>query len=124
LFLFLFQIADGLRQLNETYFKYHQGTLEMYDRLLFLVVQNKSEPLPSVVHLPKIVQTSKTSFNSLSSNSLSGRLKRAPIPPATGAHEKIDYKMLVTDEITQLLNLNAHRQDKKRNLFKSSLHFM
>lgn len=96
----------------------------MYDRLLFLVVQNKSETLPSIVHLPKIVQTSKTSFNSLSSNPLSGRLKRAPIPPPTGTHEKIDYKMLVTDEVTQLLNLNAHRQDKKRNLFKSSLHFM
>lgn len=113
--------------MNETYFKYHQGLLEMYDRLLFLTVQNKTEPLPSTVRLPKILQSSKNPINSNSSlgtNQATGRLKRKPIPPQTGPHEIWDYKMLVTDEVTQLLNLNDHRQDKKRNLFKSSLHFM
>jgi hypothetical protein len=88
----------------------------MYDRLLFLTVQNKSEP--STIHLPKILQPLKTPINS------TGRLKRKPIPPPIGPHEIWDYKMLVTSEVTELLNLNENRQDKKRNLFKSSLHFM
>lgn len=99
----------------------------MYDRLLFLTVQNKTKILPSKIHLPKIVQSSKNQFNSSSSinpNQTGGRLKRKPIPPQTGPHEIWDYKMLITDEVTQLLNLNDHRQDKKRNLFKSSIHFM
>ena len=71
--------------------------------------------------MPKILQPSKTPINS---NQLTGRLKRKPIPPQTGPHEIWDYKMLVTGEVMELLNLNENRQDKKRNLFKSSLHFM
>lgn len=99
----------------------------MYDRLLFLTIQNKNDLLPSAIHLPKIVQSSKTqlnSTNSIGTSQLTGRLKRKPIPPKTGPHEIWDYKMLVTDEVTQLLNLNDQRQDKKRSLFKSSIHFM
>jgi hypothetical protein len=97
----------------------------MYDRLLFLTIQNKTESLP--VHLPKILQSLKTpinSNNSLGTSQLTGRLKRKPIPSQTGSHELWDYKMLITGEVTELLNLNETRQDKKRNLFKSSLHFM
>jgi hypothetical protein len=96
----------------------------MYDRLLFLTIQNKNESLPSIIHLPKIVQSSKNQINSSSSLNAyqtTGRLKRKPIPPQTGPHEIWDYKMLITDEVTQLLNLNERRQDKKQNLFKSSL---
>ncbi len=99
----------------------------MYDRLLFLTVQNKIEPLPSTIHLPKLIQSSKNpmnSNNSINANQTTGRSKRKPIPPQIGPHEIWDYKMLVTDEVTQLLNLNERRQDKKRNLFKSSIHFM
>ncbi|CAF3334600.1 unnamed protein product [Rotaria sp. Silwood1] len=121
------QIADGLRQLNETYFKYHQGLLEMYDRLLFLTVQNTIEPLPTTMHLPKLIQSPTNEMNSTSSfnaNQTTERLRRKPIPAQTGPHEIWDYKMLVTDEVKQLLNLNEHRQDKKRNLFKSNLDFM
>ncbi|CAF1564801.1 unnamed protein product [Adineta ricciae] len=107
------QIADGLRLLNETYFKYHQGLLEMYDRLLFLTVQTKFEPVKSSVSLPKASQSLLTS-----------RFRRKPGPLPTGSHEKWDYKMLVTDEVTQLLNINEQRQSSKRNLFKSSLPFI
>jgi hypothetical protein len=99
----------------------------MYDRLLFLTVQSKIEPLPSAIRLPKLVQSSKNQMNSTSSMNAyqtTGRLKRKPIPPQTGPHEIWDYKMLVTDEVTQLLNLKDHRQDKKKNLFQSSLYFM
>jgi len=96
----------------------------MYDRLLFLTVQNKIEPSLSTIHFPKIVQSSKNFTNSINPNQTSGRLKRKPIPSQTGTHEIWDYKMLITDEVTQLLNLNEHRQDKKKNLFKSSIHFM
>jgi len=106
--------------LNETYFKYHEGLLEMYDRLLFLTVQNRSEPLLSTIRLPKLVESSKNSTYSLNRT----RLQRKAIPLQTGPHEKWDYKMLVTDEVEQLLNIHEHRQDKKRNLFKSSLPFM
>lgn len=95
----------------------------MYDRLLFLTVQSKPESITSTVHLPKILQPMKTPINT-GTNQATGRLKRKPIPPATGPHELWDYKMLVTDEVTQLLNLNANRNDKKRSLFKSSIHFM
>ncbi|CAF1059732.1 unnamed protein product [Rotaria sordida] len=121
------QIADGLRQLNETYFKYHQGLLEMNDRLLFLTVQNATEPLPSRIHLPKLIQSSTNEMNSMNSfnaNQTIERLRRKPIPLQTGSHEIWNYKMLVTDEVKELLNLNEHRQDKKRNLFKSSIDFM
>jgi hypothetical protein len=31
--------------MNETYFKYHQGLVEMYDNLLFLTIQNKTDLL-------------------------------------------------------------------------------
>jgi hypothetical protein len=99
----------------------------MYDRLLFLTVQNKIEPSTSTIHFPKIVQSSKNlinSTNSINTNQTSGRLKRKPIPPQTGIHEIWDYKMLITDEVTQLLNINEHRKDKKKNLFKSSIPFM
>ena len=95
----------------------------MFDRLLFLTIQNKTETVPSTVHLPKIMQPSKTPINA-GTNQATGRLRRKPIPPPAGPHELWDYKMLVTDEVTQLLNLNDHRKDKKRNLFKSSIHFM
>ena len=99
----------------------------MYDRLLFLTIQNKIELVSSTVRFPKLIQSSTNQLNSVTSlntNQSTGRLKRKPIPPQTGAHEVLDYKMLMTDEINQLLNLNDHRQDKKRNLFKSSLDFM
>ncbi|CAF3663704.1 unnamed protein product [Rotaria socialis] len=122
------QIADGLRQLNETYFKYHQGFLEMYDRLLFLTVQNQTEPSPTTkIVLPKLIQSSTNQINSTNSFSASqgsGRLRRKPIPSQTGPHEIWDYKMLVTDEVRQLLDLNQNRMDKKQNLFKSSIDFM
>jgi hypothetical protein len=99
----------------------------MYDRLLFLTIQNKTEPVSSTTRLPKLNQSSKNQMNSATSfdaNQSTGRLKRKPIPPQTGPHEVLDYKMLITDEINQLLKLNDHRQDKKRNLFQSSVHFM
>ena len=85
----------------------------MYDRLLFLTVQTKFEPVKSGVSLPKASQSLLTS-----------RFRRKPGPLPTGSHEKWDYKMLVTDEVTQLLNINEQRQSSKRNLFKSSLPFM
>ena len=99
----------------------------MYDRLLFLTVQNQTELLPPIVRLPKIIQSSKNQLNSTSSLNTyqtTGRLRRKPIPPQTGPHEIWDYKMLVTDEVNQLLNLNQNRQDKKQSLFTSSLYFM
>ncbi|UJR25940.1 hypothetical protein I4U23_007288 [Adineta vaga] len=112
------QIADGLRLLNETYFKYHQGLIEMYDRLLFLTVQTKFEPVISTARLPKLNQSSTHP------TLLTSRFQRKPGPIPTGSHEKWDYKMLVTDEVTQLLNINEQRQNTKRNLFKSSLPFL
>lgn len=99
----------------------------MYDRLLFLTVQNKPEVLPSKIHLPKLVQSSREQMNSssfLSPMQTTGRLRRKPIPPQTGPHEIWDYKMLVTDEVKELLNLNGQRQDKKQNFLKSSIDFM
>lgn len=91
----------------------------MYDRLLFLTIQNKVEPVPPKVRLPSLSQPSKTP-----TNTVGGRLQRKPIPPQKGPHEMWDYKMLVTDEVNQLLKLNNHRQETKRNLFKSSIDFM
>ncbi|CAF0877092.1 unnamed protein product [Adineta steineri] len=114
------QIADGLRLLNETYFKYHQGLIEMFDRLLFITIQNKFEPLLSTNRLSKFVQSSKNPTYSLHIT----RSSRKPDLPQTGAHEQLDYKMLVTDEVNQLLNINAQRKNPKQNVFKTSLPFM
>ena len=99
----------------------------MYDRLLFLTVQNRSELLSITARFPKLVSSSTeqlNSFSTLNEISRSRRLKRKPIPQCTGPHEIWDYKMLVTDEVNQLLNLNEQQQNKKQNLFKSSLDFM
>ncbi|CAF3930182.1 unnamed protein product, partial [Adineta steineri] len=114
------QIADGLRLLNETYFKYHQGLIEMFDRLLFITIQNKFEPLLSTNRLTKFIQSSKNPTYSLHIT----RSSRKPDLPQTGAHEQLDYKMLVTDEVNQLLNINAQRKNPKQNVFKTSLPFM
>lgn len=82
--------------------------------------------MPSSVRLPNLVQPSKTSMASTSSNPLKpgARLERRKAASSRDSHEMWDYKMLVTEEVTQLLNLNDQRQEKKRNLFKSSIHFM
>lgn len=99
----------------------------MYDRLLYLTIQDNSEAIPKKSHVPKLpgVCTNQIdSTNSFNSSHLSGRLRRRPNPVQTGPHEMWDYKMLVTDEVKQLLDLNQNRLDKKRNLFKSSLDFM
>ena len=39
-------MIDGLRRLNETYFKYQSGWIEMNDRLTFLTIANRTDPLP------------------------------------------------------------------------------
>lgn len=98
----------------------------MYDRLLFLTIQNKATPVSSSVRLPNLSQTSKTSMGSTNNPLKSGaRLERRKMTSTSkGSHEMWDYKMLVTEEVTQLLNLNDQRKDKKRNLFKSSIDFM
>jgi hypothetical protein len=44
------------------------------------------------------------SMNSINTNQTTGRLKWKPIPPQIGPHEISDYKMLITDEVNQLLN--------------------
>ena len=88
--------------MNETYFKYHQGLIEMYDRLLFLTIQDKIESSSSsdIVHHSKFVSTS--SRNKISSTGASvnkihttGRLQRRPVPSQTGPHETCNYKMLI-----------------------------
>ncbi len=48
--------------MNETYFKYHQGSVEIYDRLLFLTVQKKTELyIPGSIRSWNLILTNKTS---------------------------------------------------------------
>lgn len=94
----------------------------MYDRLLFLTVQFNGETAIST-------KSDKTR-TAVSVSSNAQRIRRGRSTPKSSTvsqldpHETLNYKMLVTDEVTQLLNLKSNAEDKKRNLFKSSLDFM
>ncbi|CAF0743898.1 unnamed protein product [Didymodactylos carnosus] len=103
------QITDGLRQLNESYFKYQNGPLELYDRLLFLSLQVESVKTPPITQLLP---------------SIKKKLPKITVAAAIlEPHETWDYKLLVTDEVTELLNIRKQKWIKPRNLFESSISF-
>ncbi len=74
-------MIDEMRQLNETFFKYHQGLVEIHERLTFLIVQKMGEAIQSSNNL--IIRFEGRRF----SNQI--------------RHSQIS----ITDEITELLNL-------------------
>lgn len=41
-------MIDGLRRLNETYFKYVQDVVELHERLTYLTVQKNANTFPRV----------------------------------------------------------------------------
>jgi hypothetical protein len=79
-----------MRQLNETYFKYHQDLVEIHERLTFLIVQKT------------VVDSSQSSNNFITR--LEGKIFANQI-----RHSQIS----ITEEITELLNLKKNNNIKK-----------
>jgi hypothetical protein len=75
-------MIEGLRQLNETYFKYHSGSVEMNERLTFLTIQRI---------VPRSIQTSNNPVRQIEQKLSTNRILNSPI--------------CMTNEITQLFNL-------------------
>lgn len=71
-----------MRQLNETYFKYHQDSVQIHERLIFLIIQD-------------------TCFHIHKSNNLIPRLENQI------RHSQIS----ITDEVNELLNLKKQCQN-------------
>ena len=75
-------MVEGLRQLNETYFKYHSGLVEMNERLTFLTIQKI---------VPRSIPTSNNPVKQIEQKLSTNRILNSPIS--------------MTNEITQLFNL-------------------
>lgn len=81
-------MIDGLRRLNETYFKYIQDVVELHERLTYFTVQKNANTFPSV------------------SNHLSRRFEQNPM-----SHRMWHSQLSITEEMNELLNLK--KQNKK-----------
>ena len=82
-------MIDGLRRLNETYFKYIQDVVELHERLTYLTVQKNANTFPSV------------SGTSQPSNHLSRRFEQ---------NRMWHSQLSITEEMNELLNLKKQNQ--------------